>query len=126
RTLPPPAPAVGLAIVLAAAAIGFIESARPAPPPKSLANAAGVVRTYAGIAQRGKTLGRPGAPVTMIVYVDPQCPYCGEWERVAMPELVTRYVRKGTLRIVVRGLHFVGPDSERALRLLDAAALQNR
>lgn len=62
----------------------------------------------------------------MIVYVDPQCPYCGEWERVAMPELVTRYVRNGALRIVARGLHFVGPDSERALRLLDAAALQNR
>jgi len=63
--------------------------------------------------------------VTMVVYLDPQCPYCGEWERSAMPELVTRYVRPGALRVVVHGLHFVGPDSERALRLLDASALEN-
>ncbi|HEY2372142.1 MAG TPA: thioredoxin domain-containing protein [Gaiellaceae bacterium] len=117
---------MGLAIVLAASAIGFIQSARPTAPAASLAHRSDVERTYAGIPQRGKTLGRSTAPVTMIVYVDPQCPYCGEWERVAMPELVARYVKSGTLRIVVRGLHFVGPDSERALRLLDAAALQNR
>ena len=31
-------PAVGLAIVLAATAIGFIQSARPAPPAGSLSN----------------------------------------------------------------------------------------
>lgn len=126
RTMAPWASTLGIAVALAASAIGFIESARPAPPVALLTHGADVMRTYAGIAQRGKTLGQVGAPVTMIVYVDPQCPYCGVWERAAMPELVARYVRTGTLRIVVHGLGFVGPDSERALRLLDAAALQNR
>lgn len=121
-----PAVVLGLAVVLAASTIAFIESARPAPPPPSLSHGGDAVSVYTGISQHGRTLGRASSPVTMIVYLDPQCPYCGEWERAAMPELVTRYVRNGTLRIVVRGLHFVGPDSERALRLLDAAALQDR
>ena len=124
--LPPLAIALGLAVVLAALSIGFIESARPAPPPSALANRAEVTRAYAGIPQHGTVLGRARAPVTMVVYVDPQCPYCGEWERGAMPELVARYVRPGALRVVVRGLHFVGADSERALRLLDASAMQDR
>lgn len=118
--------ALVLAAVLAGAAIGFIESARPSPPSATLTRVDAVARTYAGIEQRGSVLGRAGAPVTLVVYLDPQCPYCGEWERVAMPELIARYVRPGTLRIVVRGLHFLGPDSEKALRLLDAAALQDR
>ena len=120
-----PAVMLGLAVILAAAAIGFIESARPTPP-VTLTHSGYAAQVYAGIYQRGTMLGREDASVTMTVYVDPQCPYCGEWERVAMPELVSRYVRNGTLRIIMRGLHFVGPDSERALRLLDAAALQNR
>src|SRR5581483_4020964 len=74
----------------------------------------------------GGAIGRADAPVTMAVYLDPQCAYCGEWERTAMPELVARFVRTGMLRVEVRGLRFVGPDSDRALRLLHAAALQDR
>ena len=43
-----------------------------------------------------------------------------------MPTLVREYVREGTLRIELRGLVFIGPDSERGLRAVLAAGLQNR
>lgn len=120
------AQALVLAAALTGGAIGFIETARPEAPPATLAAGAEVSQVYAGLRQHGSELGRPDAPATMLVYVDPQCPYCGEWERVAMPELVSQFVRPGKLRVVVRGLRFVGPDSDTALRLLQAAALQHR
>ena len=43
-----------------------------------------------------------------------------------MPTLVEDYVRAGKLRIEFRGLAFVGPDSEAALRTALAAGRQDR
>jgi protein-disulfide isomerase len=40
--------------------------------------------------------------------------------------LVDEYVRTGKVRVVFRGLAFLGPDSERALRVTLAAGRQNR
>jgi protein-disulfide isomerase len=80
----------------------------------------------AGIPQRGLALGAPNAPVTLVEYADLQCTYCGQWARQAFPELVDEYVRPGKLRIVFRGLAFVGPESETALRAALAASHQNR
>jgi protein-disulfide isomerase len=79
-----------------------------------------------GIPQHGTTLGQPSAPVTLVEFADPQCPYCGDWERDALPTIVSRYVRTGKVRIVFEGLAFVGADSVTALRTALAAAPQNR
>jgi protein-disulfide isomerase len=43
-----------------------------------------------------------------------------------LPVLIHDYVREGKLRIVFRGLTFIGPDSEKALRAALAAGEQNR
>jgi protein-disulfide isomerase len=80
----------------------------------------------AGIPQHGNVLGSPKAPVTLVEYADPQCPYCGEWARGALPDLVRSYVRTGRVRVVFNGMSFVGPDSEVALRTALAAGQQNR
>lgn len=79
-----------------------------------------------GIPQAGAALGNPNAPVTLVEYADLQCPYCAEWTRRTLPVLVDDYVRADKLRIVFRGLAFIGPDSERALRAAFAAGRQNR
>jgi protein-disulfide isomerase len=79
-----------------------------------------------GIPQRGAVLGSPKARVTLVEYADLQCPYCGEFARNALPSLVADYVRTGKVKLVFRGLAFVGPDSEPALRGALAAGHQNR
>jgi protein-disulfide isomerase len=62
--------------------------------------------------------------VTLVEFADLQCPYCAQWSEQALPELVRDYVRPGKVRIVFRGLAFIGPDSEKALRFAVAAGLQ--
>jgi protein-disulfide isomerase len=79
-----------------------------------------------GIPQNGTALGSPDAPVTLVEYADLQCPYCAQWARNAFPELVRDYVRTGRVRMVFKGLAFVGPDSDNALRTALAAAEQDR
>jgi protein-disulfide isomerase len=76
---------------------------------------------FAGIEQRGAALGSPKAPVTLVEYADLQCPYCAQWALNALPTLVEKYVRSGKLRIVFRGLAFIGLDSDKALRTVVAA-----
>ena len=80
---------------------------------------------FAGIEQQGAALGSPKAPVTLVEYADLQCPYCAQWARDALPTLVEDYVKTGKLRIVFRGLAFIGPDSDKALRTAIAAGEQN-
>ena len=77
-----------------------------------------------GIPQEGIALGDPKAPVTLVEYADLQCPYCASWARDAFPAIVDDYVRTGKVRIVFRGLAFIGPDSETALRAALAAGEQ--
>ena len=81
---------------------------------------------FVGIPQQGTALGSPKAPFTLVEYADLQCPYCGEFSRNALPSLVADYVRTGKVRLVFRGLAFVGPESEPALRGALAAGHQNR
>src|SRR5918994_2654624 len=79
-----------------------------------------------GIPQHGIVLGRPDAPVTLVEFADLQCPFCADWSRNAFPELVRDYVRSGKVKIVFRGLAFIGPDSQEALRFALAAGEQGK
>lgn len=80
----------------------------------------------AGIPQEGVALGRRDAPVTLVEFADLQCPFCAEWSRAAFPEIVRDYVRPGQVRIVFRGMAFIGPDSDEALRFALAAGGQGK
>ncbi|MEX1357138.1 MAG: thioredoxin domain-containing protein [Gaiellaceae bacterium] len=80
----------------------------------------------AGIPQQGIALGDPEAPRTLAVYGDVQCPYCAIWDEASLPGIVDTYVRAGSLRIVFRGLAFIGPESDLGLRAVLAASLQDK
>jgi protein-disulfide isomerase len=85
-----------------------------------------VGKLYSGIPQDGTTLGESSAPVTIYLYEDFQCPICGQFSQETFPELVSRDVRDGKVKIVSEPLAFLGPDSVEAARAALAAAEQNR
>jgi protein-disulfide isomerase len=119
------AAAVLTAILISASLVGRSESAQtPAPAPA--AENAERDDLLGGITQDGIALGDPKAPVTLVEYADLQCPYCADWARNAFPALVDEYVRTGKVRLVFRGLAFLGPESETALRAALAAGEQDR
>jgi protein-disulfide isomerase len=126
--------ALAVALIVLAIVLGFVftggSSSSNTPARGSLAGglpgAADAQRLFRGIPQHGNVLGSPTAPVTVVEYVDLQCPFCQEFETKAMPTLLSRYVRSGKVKIEARPIAFIGPDSERGRAGALAAAEQNR
>jgi protein-disulfide isomerase len=125
--------AAGAAVLIGVLLIGLsqisVHRGAAAAAPQQPAGIAGIVeasRLFEGIPQHGNVLGSPKAPVRLIEYADPQCPYCAQYTRFVMPTLVREYVRTGKVQLVYRGLGFLGPDSGTALRTATAAGAQNR
>jgi protein-disulfide isomerase len=79
-----------------------------------------------GIPQSGLSLGSRTAPITMVEFADLQCPFCAEYHRNVFPSILDRYVRTGKVRLELRLLRFIGPDSDRLARAALGAAAQNR
>ena len=79
-----------------------------------------------GIPQHGTTLGKASAPVTLTEFIDPQCPYCGQFETQVLPSLIGAYVRSGKLRIQMEPWAFIGSDSYRGQAAELAAARQDK
>lgn len=121
---------VGVAVAACVLAAGLIAASvlgsrdETKSPPEQAVTADRAL--LAGIPQRGATLGRRDAPVTLVEFADLQCPYCAQWSSVAFDDIVEEYVRPGKVRLVFRGLAFLGPDSERGLRFAVAAGRQGR
>ena len=121
--------AVGIgagAIAAVLIALSVTGSKKEPAPPATVHGAAEASALLDGIPQRGNVLGSPSAPVTLVEYADLQCTYCGIWARKTFPSLVREYVRPGKVKLVFRGLAFIGTDSETALRTGLAAGEQDR
>jgi protein-disulfide isomerase len=121
--------ALGGAVLLTAIMISasLVSSSEPAPTPTPAPQAVAPEGDglLSGIPQDGIALGRPDAPVTLVEYADLQCRYCADSARDAFPAVVDEYVAAGKVRVVFRGLAFLGPDSDKALRAALAAAEQD-
>jgi protein-disulfide isomerase len=121
--------AVGLGVALSQGS-GSSSSSSTVPETGSLVNAlpnaAYVQGLFRGIPQRGNVLGSPTAPVTLVEYVDLQCPFCREFEATVMPTILSRYVRPGRVKVEMRPVAIIGADSERGRLAAIAAGRQNR
>ena len=69
------------------------------------------------VPEDGIALGEPDAPVTMVEFADPQCPFCADYTTDVLPDLVEEYVATGDVRMELQLLTFIGEDS---LRLANA------
>jgi protein-disulfide isomerase len=122
--------AIGIALALALSGGGKGANLSSYPATGTLTNAlpgaADVNTLLKGIPQQGMTLGSPTAPVTLVEYIDLQCPFCQQFETQVLPNIVQRYVRTGKVKIGARVLDFIGPDSSRGRKAMVAASLQNK
>jgi protein-disulfide isomerase len=87
---------------------------------------AAVNAIFKGIPQHGDTLGDPAAPVSLVVFEDPQCPFCDEWSLETLPVVVDEFVRTGKINLVYRGVEIIGPQSIVGLRAIVGAGSQNK
>ena len=129
KVLAAAAGAIALAAVAAALAFaltGGSSSSKPATTASTLPDAASAVGMFKGIPQHGNVLGKANAPVTMVEYIDLQCPICRAFETEVMPTIVPRFIKSGKVRLIARPIAFIGPDSVRGRLAALAAARQNR
>lgn len=120
---------IGTAAVIVIAAILISGGGGDKSSSNASGDLEGVAETKAligGIPQDGVTLGKPDAPVTIVEFADPQCPFCREYTVNEMPELVQKYVRTGKAKMELRLLTFIGPDSVKAGSVLAASGQQNK
>jgi protein-disulfide isomerase len=122
---------VGVVVGISLAAGGNSSSAAATIPTvgsltNALPNAAAVQREFAGIPQNGLVLGSAKAPLTLVQYIDLQCPGCRAYETAVQPSIVQEFVRTGKLKIEARPIAFIGPDSIPARQAMIAASQQNR
>ncbi len=73
----------------------------------------------------GVLVGDAGATRVMVVFEDPQCPYCRKFEEIIGP-LITAEVAGGELAVEYRMRCFLGPESVRADNALALAAEAGR
>ena len=118
--------AVIVAAMIAGVLIAVASSKRTNGSTTTLAAAPAAASPFAGVPQHGDTLGDPTAPATLLVFEDPQCPFCQEWALGTLPQVVADYVKTGRVKLVYRGIQVIGPNSQAGLRAIYAAGLQNK
>lgn len=114
---------LGAAVVAATLMVGCAKDEAPKPAPRPSKPA---ITTFDGIPQSYTTLGRPDAPVTLVEFVDLQCPFCAVYSRNVLAGLVRRYVRTGKVKLELRILAFIGQDSRRGAAGAAVAARDDR
>ncbi len=97
----------------------------------TLQQATFVEKTLKGIPQNGLVLGNPNAPVTLVEYIDTQCPVCAEFVTQQIPTLIKDYVRPGKLKIKMQPWNIIdandgGVDSLRGQKVTIGAGDQNK
>ncbi len=125
------AAAAVIAIILIAVAGGGNDAASTAAKTGKAKGGADTAAEFAGIPQAGVGLGNPKAKVTVVEFIDAQCPICKAFSNDTFPTINQNYIRTGKIYYQFRTLHFLdnnngGTDSIRGAQFLNAAGFQNK
>lgn len=71
-------------------------------------------------------LGDPKAPLTIFIYSDYQCPFCGKFYQEAERQIRKDYVDTGKVNMVYKNLAFLGPESIAAANAAECAKDQGK
>jgi len=128
---------IATGVQLSIAASGFqrpvtkesvITTANPVPTvepqPTSLPTAS-ISETLAG-ARPALRVGRDDAPIQMVIFADPQCPFCKQLATEVEPQLIAAYVKTGKAALTYRHFTFLGPESERIAVAMECAGEQGK
>lgn len=90
---------IAIAIAITAVVAGFGES-NSAARQRRIDSA--VTKLFAGVPQKGNTLGAASAPVTLQIFGDLECHQARRWMIEYLPAIIEDFVRPGTLKIQYR------------------------
>lgn len=121
--------ALALAAVIVAAIVVAAGSGEDTPKLRKGESLPGQIEAnarFAPLPQKGIEIGNPKAPLTLVEFVDLQCPFCQQYTLNVLPTLIASYVRTGKLKMEFRNVAFISEDSIRAAQMAAAAGLQNK
>jgi protein-disulfide isomerase len=69
-------------------------------------------------------MGKPEAPVKIVIFADPQCPFCRQSALGTEVQLIQDYVQTVKASLVYRHMAFLGPASTRIAAAMECAGQQ--
>ena len=94
------------------------------PQPTSLPTVT-ISETLAG-ARDALRLGKADAPIQMVIFADPQCPFSKQLALETEPQLIAAYVNTGQAALSYRHFAFLGLESERIAIAMECAGEQGK
>ena len=118
--------AIIIAGVLIAGAVLLKGNTASAPANLPANNGAPLATALAPVGAGDRVIGNPNAKVTLVMYEDFQCPFCGKFFSESEGNIRSTYVKDGAVQLVYRDFAFLGPESERAAEAARCAGDQNQ
>ncbi len=95
-----------IVVVVLVVIIGVRATRRPEPaalrPGEDVQGIAETKSLLAGIKQEGLTLGDPKAAVTIVEFLDVQCPFCRKHELDEQPKVISELIKTGKARLTAQ------------------------